>query len=132
MMRKPTPVLEVYAHWRAALAGKAPPITHDPQPGFYRRKLVRGGPWVGVHIWLEQDIDEAGELIAPPVLRALVGSNSYVDADDVWTYVADNPISQEEYNFMVAEAAWTKARSPDDPSANPREPIDPLRAPLPF
>lgn len=129
--RIPTPRSKLYGFWRAALAGKNPQITHEAQCGFFRRKLVKDGPWVGVVIWVEQDTDEIGELIAPEVMRCEVNGRMR-DPEDEWTYVADKPISEERYRFMVADASWAKRNAPDDPAANPHTRVDLISTPIPF
>ena len=130
-MRRPTPRAVLYAWHAAALAGSHPPVHDEAQPGWYKRKLVRGGPFVAVEIWMEQLVDDAGDLVAPEELRCEV-DGSPADPHDLWTYVCDNPISQAEFRHMRSLAAWVKAHSPDEPVANPREPINLLRAPIPF
>lgn len=61
-MRAPTPLAEQLSWWRQALdaltAGSSLTARSDqPQPGFYRTRLTRGGPWVPARIELVQDID---------------------------------------------------------------------------
>jgi len=130
MMRVPTPRVYLYSWHAAALAGSHPPIHDEPQPGWFKRKLVRGGPFVAVEIWMEQPVED-GELLAPEVLRCEIDGVA-ADPHDQWTYVADNPISEAQFRHMRADARWVKAHAPDEPAASPREPINLLRAPIPF
>jgi len=63
-MRQPSPASRLYAWWRAAVAGQAPAY-HDglPECGWYKTRLVSGGPWCAARIWVERDIDpDTGEL----------------------------------------------------------------------
>lgn len=133
MIRQPTDLHRAFAWWRAALAGDVGPIHEGaPQPGFYRRRLVRGGPWVGVAIWLAQEIDpETGELVADERLVATV-DGAPADPIAVWTYCAKNPIPEAEYRFLIAAARHAQAYEPEAPRANPRRPIDLMSAALPF
>lgn len=122
-MRTPTRIESLYAWHRAALAFKAtglnpPPITHEAQCGWFTRRLVAGGPIVPGRIWLEQPTDEAGELVGPEVLRCEVAGKER-DVDDEWTYLADSPITQADYDFRVADSAWCRAHAMDSPEANP-------------
>lgn len=122
-MRKPTPKEEIYDWHRQALAGGNPVITHEPQAGFFRRRLVKGGPWVSARIWLHQEIDsETGDLSAPEELRCEVNGKPH-DVDDQWTWLAGQPIPEHEYKFMLADADWAKTHAHQAPQANPREPV---------
>ncbi|MES0207889.1 hypothetical protein NKJ93_02165 [Mesorhizobium sp. M0028] len=95
-----------YDWWREALAnpheiGRKLKI-HDgePQPGFYRKRAHKDGPWVPVAIWPAN-----GGLVA-------VVSNRRVEADGVWTFCCGHPVSEEVYRAVAAGGAW-----PDDPPA---------------
>lgn len=132
-VREPTAIHAAYAWWRAALAGEKPPIHDgDPKPGFYRRRMVRHGPWVPVRIWLEQPVDgETGELTGDETLRCEVDGRA-ADPGHQWTYVAGQPISESDFNYMRQRAAWALRHAPDHPIANPNAPVDWDRAPIPF
>lgn len=117
-MRQPTTEAQAYRWWRDALAGLRPARHEDdPQCGFYKTRVVRGGPLVGVAIWLEQDIDpETGELTAPETLAAIC--NGVTRRPDWirrnWTYF--RPISDADYDALIGfqasipEMAATNAR----------------------
>lgn len=92
-----------YAWWRSALAGSIGPI-HDgaPQCGYYRKKTKAGSPQP-VAIFR----NEMG------VIVALVGhENREVTADEIWTWVATNPVSYESYEAFINDGKW-----PDDIAA---------------
>ena len=60
---------------------------------------LRGGPFVPVAIWLEQEIDpDTGELTAPEELRAIVNG---VPADPVRAWIYARPISEREYEALT-------------------------------
>ncbi|WP_339820675.1 hypothetical protein [uncultured Paracoccus sp.] len=117
-MRRPTTEPEAYRWWRDTLAGLRPARHEDdPQCGFYKTRVVRGGPWVGVAIWLEQDIDpETGELTAPETFAAICnGQNRRPEwIRRNWTYF--RPISADDYDALIgfqssiSEMAATNAR----------------------
>ena len=136
MIRQPTSRAMLYAYHTAALKavkrGLSLPAIHEdtPQCGWFKRRLVKSGPFVAVEIWMDQPFD-GRELTGPETLRCEVGGVA-ADPADVWTYVANNPISESEYRHMRADATWVKAHAPDEPAANPREPINLLRTPIPF
>jgi hypothetical protein len=116
--------------WRAAIAGDKPAITGDPRAGFYKRRLVKGGPWVPVHIWIERELDEAGDLMSDEVVKCTVDGR-LADVDSTWSYCAGSPITEAEFDYLSGVSSYAKARSPREPLANPRKPIDPLKFPLP-
>lgn len=115
--------------WRSAIAGNAPPITAEPQCGFYRRRLVRGGPWVPVRIWIDRMVDEAGDLMGDEIMLCSVAGR-LADPEAAWLYVAGSPIQREEYDYLCRLMDHA-ATDPAEPLASPRRPVDPLKFPLP-
>ena len=97
----------------------------DPRPGFYKMRLVRGGPWVAVMIWVDDPTDElTGEpLDRPPMLRALVDEVER-DPYEVWTSCAGRPIPHEEYVYLLEMRHYATEHRPDLPDAAPRDPVD--------
>ncbi|MFE3839199.1 hypothetical protein [Pseudogemmobacter sonorensis] len=70
-----------------------------PQCGYYKRRLVRGGPWVAARIWCEREVcPETGELAAPERMRCEV-DGQISDAVDNWTHLT--PISRDEYEAIL-------------------------------
>lgn len=120
-MRTPTPLAPLYDWHRDALAGKNPVITHEPQVGWFTRRLVQGGPIVPCRIWLHQEIAD-GELIDEERLRCEVAGKER-DVDDEWTYLAASPITESEYNFRSADASWCRTHALGSPEANPMLPV---------
>lgn len=102
MIRRPTPVFELYRWHRDALAGRAPAI-HDGEPhcGWFKTRAVKGGPWMAARIWCERDIDpETGELTGPEELRCDV-DGMFRDPARAWLSLAHNPISRAEYDALL-------------------------------
>lgn len=118
------------AWWRSALAGDKPAITETPEEGFFKRRLVKGGPWVPVQIWIEAERDEAGDLLSDEVVRCTV-DGLLADVSTHWTFAAGNPITEAEFDYLTRVSVHAKARAPREPLANPRRKIDPLKYPLP-
>jgi hypothetical protein len=81
-------------------------------------------------IWCQQEIDDAGELLAPEILQAQV-AGSPADPDDAWSYLAANPITEAEFRFLSATIEWTQVNAPHEPMANPRQAVDWLAVPIP-
>lgn len=101
MMRRPTRRIELYRWHTAALAGERPPVHEgEPQAGWYKMRRTKGGPWVPVKIWVEQEVDEIGELSAPETVRALAIAEP-VDPARVWISAARNPISRQQYEALM-------------------------------
>ena len=99
-MRKPTDQSVLYAWHRAAMAGENPPRHDgDPQCGWYKCRLVKGGPWVPVRIYVEQDIDpETGDLICDERLSIEIEGLDRGDPAKHWSYLT--PITREEFDHL--------------------------------
>lgn len=102
MIRRPTPIEELYRWHRDSLAGLRPPVTAgEPQCGWFKMRYTQGGPWVPVAIWLEQCIDpDTDELTDPEVMKCLIGDR-LADPRDVWLRCAAKPISEEEFMALA-------------------------------
>lgn len=103
MPRAPTDRALAWANWRRRLTGAHVPLNNDePQCGLYKRKQF--GRWVAVQIDLQQDTDpETGELIADERFAVFVnGEASKFDAGREWSFCADNPITEAEYERLIA------------------------------
>lgn len=118
---------ESLAWWRAALAGERPPITQEPQPGYYTRRMVKGGPLVPVAIWYgAPPADEDGTALGDaPLLCAVNGK--LTDPLETWLWVAANPIPEDAYNALVSTAKERQVGTL--PPAD--KPIDRLAVPFP-
>lgn len=123
-------------YWRERVAGpgpyKIPLINEFPQAGFFRTRMVKGGPLVPCRIWLIETFDpETGDLMADTECKAEVNGKEE-DAYRIWSYCADKPITEAEYRFMRSEAAWAKANAPSEPISNPTVAVDWMTAPPAF
>ena len=99
-IRTPTPPDVLLSWHRAALRDPITPRNEEePQIGWYRLRMTKGGPWVPVRIWLSQVTDEFGELMEPETLHADVGGEAK-NPLNVWTYC--QPISRDTYEALVA------------------------------
>jgi hypothetical protein len=101
-MRSPSTEADLYDWHARSLRGERVPV-HDGEPhcGWFRRRLVRGGPWVPARIWLEQDVDpETGELAGDEVFRCEVDGERR-SATGQWTWLASNPISRDAYEALL-------------------------------
>ena len=57
------------------------------------------------------------------VLHCLVNGQRR-DPYSEWLWLAKEPITEAEYDFLVDDAAHARTHRPDDPKAHPGEPID--------
>lgn len=135
-MRSPTPREVAFAWHTNALKGVYGDDIHthpdDPQCGFFKRRLRRGGVLVPARIWLYSPIDiGTGELVDDEVLQCEV-DGQYANPVEQWSYLCGNPITEQEFNYLMALRQHAQVHEPDLPHADPRKPVDWLTAPLPF
>lgn len=128
MDRAPTPLECVYAWHRQAIddqrLGIEINVTLNPECGWFKRRLVKGGVFVPARIWIEAETDaDTGELISDEVMICEVGGRRE-DPSEAWTWLCANPITEAEFNYLTATARHIGWHEPDQPQANPRQPID--------
>lgn len=126
MIRQPTSFATAYGWHMAAVAGREVD-RHDgvPHCGWYKRKLVKGGPWVPVRIYLDRKIDPlTGELTEDEVMRIEVEGIEADDVEDQWTYLT--PISKAEFDhlmdFRLRDGRMLDSRRPINLAAAPTPP----------
>lgn len=122
-MRRPTPDHVAYDWHRRAIRGERPAVIEgEPECGWFRTRMVKGGPWCPARIWIERDIDpETGELTGPEEFRAEV-AGEIRDPCQVWTSL--RPITEEVYHALV------EARSHDNRFAATHAAVDLLNEPM--
>ncbi|MET3648072.1 hypothetical protein [Phyllobacterium ifriqiyense] len=90
----------------------------DPQPGFFRRRSHKDGPWQTVAIWL----DATGRLVC------LVDGRQ-TDAESIWTFACRNPISEETYHAVRGGSDWPGEPAPAPALTNVHsDPFEALKA----
>lgn len=100
-----------YAYWDAALIAvengtPLPPIQDGkPLKGFYRTRVMKGGPWLPVAIYRD-----AGRMVV------LVNEIESQDPNKTWLGCARHPIAYKTYEHRIEFGVW-----PDEASAEPRE-----------
>lgn len=106
------PETDRYAWWREALKLAGPcgelsreqqaalTISEDaPQPGFYRARAVKGGPFLPVAIWFD----------APGTMVYTFGSKSGSDPAEiskVWVWACRYPVTEQIYRDAAAGKPW--------------------------
>lgn len=110
-----------------------------PEPGFFRMRLVKGGPWVGARLIYGPSRDPEtggvmeerswfwetwinGTLAAPP--------SPDPTAAGVWRVwlCAPDEIDEPTYRHLIDDRAWCAAHAPHMPEAHPerRTPVSKL------
>lgn len=101
------------------------PRVDQPEEGFYRTRLVKNGVWVPVKITYGPPRDpDTGETLDRSWRWTALRAGEEVDVFDVWPGCSGAPITEEEYEFQLADAAWARKYAPIDPKANPRKAVD--------
>lgn len=77
----------------------------EPRAGFYKTRLVKGGPWVGAQIFWQWPTDpHTGEhLDRSPTMIALINGEAR-ELYEAWVACAKHPISEEEYHELRRQA----------------------------
>lgn len=99
-MRQPTSRSDLYRHYWRALEGDPTLEVHDGEPhcGWYKTKLVTGGPWVPVEIRMLQVTDDNGELTEPERMVCTVAGERR-NAASMWTFL--EPIPRAEHDALM-------------------------------
>ena len=134
-MRLPTPREVAYRWHTEALQGvygdAEDPHPDDPQPGWYKRTLVRGGVFVPARIWLDAETDiGTGELLSPETMLCEVDGKR-LDAYEQWSWLCRHPIPESEFLYLTQLRRHAALYELDLPIATPNEPVDWLNVPLP-
>jgi len=91
-----------YTYWQNALRGEFGPVHDEPcHPGFWRKRISRGGAFVPVAVWLD-----GGNLVA------LVDGRQVEPDGSLWSYICRYPVTEEAYRRRVETGRW-----PDEDAA---------------
>lgn len=102
MIRQPSTYAQLYDWHARALRGEDVQISDgDVHAGWFKRRMVKGGPWVPVRIFVEREIDpETGELAAPErFVMEVEGIRSHRDPRDDFTWLT--PITKAEFDRLT-------------------------------
>lgn len=97
------------------------------EAGYFKTRLVKGGPYVPVKIWFGRppDPDNPGKLLdRSPRWQCIVDGKEARDPYDIWAFVAGRNIPEADYYTMVAKKLWDRQHDPGSPTQNPEKPID--------
>jgi hypothetical protein len=105
-------------------------LPRDPQDGFYKRRLVRGGPWVPARIWRDQELDFiTGQPTGWDVVRCEVSGKPRNPVAQ-WDALGRMPITKGDFDHRMALGGWAKQYDPKSSEANPDKAIDWNKEPL--
>lgn len=112
-----------------------------PEPGHYRFRKIRGGPWVAAKILLEPTPDPwvpENKMDRPCYWSVVIDGEpepltEIIPQTIVWkVYEWGERIDEETYHLMVAQSEWDKKYDPHSPNANPDKRVDLSKAPTFF
>ncbi len=96
-----------------------------PEPGHFKMRLVKQGPWVPALIYrpcpLELEPETFQHIDRWPHLKAEIDGMP-ASVDRIWTSGRDIPVA--EYLFLKADRAWVRQYAPHLPEARPEEAMD--------
>ena len=103
-------------------------------PGFYRVRLVRGGPLVPCHCWIEpsERNAETGDATTDERTHLIVDGREARPFHPPFTVLIGEPITESEYKYLNAMSAWARTNDATRPEAFPHFPIDLNKCPSPF
>ncbi|MES2903244.1 MAG: hypothetical protein V4696_03580 [Pseudomonadota bacterium] len=93
----------------------------EPVAGFYRMRLVRGGPLVGIRIWHGRPKDPlTGEIMDRSWRWQAEANGDPIDLDRVWPACTGDEIASAEYDYLKRRTEHARQHDGFDPTANPR------------
>lgn len=105
-------------------------IPNDPQDGYFKTRMVRGGGWVPARIWREEEKDFiTGQLTGFDVVKCEVNGKPRNPLRE-WVQLARFPITKGDFDYRVAAGGWAKQHDPNSSEANPHKVIDWNKEPI--
>jgi hypothetical protein len=89
-----------------------------PEPGFFKRRLVKGGPWVTVRFF-RVTTDRLHVEVDGQTHRS---DGEPYDVHEEWPLCW--PSDADEYRHLERLRSWANTYAPHHPAARPRERID--------
>lgn len=109
---------------KANKKGEKNSYVDQPQDGFFKRRLVRGGSWVAAKIWRESETDfVTNKPTGFDVVRCEVDGKPR-NAAQQWDALQRFPITKADFDYLVANSTWHKQHKPNSSEANPSRAID--------
>jgi len=120
-MRRPTPDSDLYRWWAEAL--RDPNIERhedEPQCGYYKRKVVKNGPWVPCEVYCDRVIKD-GYLASDERMMVRTHDDVVFDAAIIWTYLT--PITFREWKARMTSVEGLATHCPIDLTEEPARPL---------
>lgn len=106
----------------------------QPRPGFFKMRLVKGGPFVGAELRYgpSRDPDTGGILYERSYLwetringaLARDPSPDPVAAGVFRVWLSGTEIDEEEFRYLIADREWCAKHAPHRPEAQPARKVD--------
>lgn len=109
-MRTPSTLRQLYRWHSLATRGEEPP-RHDgfPECGWFKTRLVTGGPWIPVEIVIDREIDPlTGELVDDERMIAVI-EDERRPAEGIWLSL--RPITRDEFDAINEQKRSNPAMS---------------------
>lgn len=101
---------------------------------YYRARMVKGGPFIGVETWFGAPVVDGETLDRSPRWQArihtdanpvaiLTGGPLPIEVDGV-TLRGVEAITEADYRFLIAHGEWCDATTADHPRTTPRAAVD--------
>ncbi len=112
-----------------AAAMPDPRPVDDPRPGFFKLRIVKGGPFVGAELRYGPARDpETGGIMSERSYQweTWIGGKMVADPSPdpvkagvfrVW--LSGTEILEAEYRYLIADREWCARHAPEKPEANP-------------
>lgn len=107
----------------------------EPIEGYYRHRLRSDGVRGAVRIWYGPPLDPVtGEELDRSWRWQATMNGEPIDFDRCWPACASDPLSAEEYNYLIQRNDWAKRHAPESGYADARKKHDlfDINSPLPF
>ena len=109
---------------------RVPRVMNKPEPGLWAIRLRKGGVEVAARIFLcDHEPGHPGNKLDQPFMDAEINGER-VHPDRIW-HTRGRPIDEAEYQYLLKVYEWARQHAPNDPAANPHQPVDWLTAPIP-
>jgi len=97
----------------------------QPTAGFYKMRLVRGGPPAGIRIFYGPPNDPVtGEVMDRGYRWQAEVNGTYMELDRVWPACMRESIPEAEYRFMSKAQAHARAHDGFNPLGSPTKRVD--------
>lgn len=100
--------------------GRSMNSIEEPTAGYYRMRLVMGGPLVGIRIWFGEPLEPwtREPMDRGPRWNAEI-NGMHGEIDRVWPTCLRHPIDKAEYDYLTESCGWARQNDGFDPMGQP-------------